>query len=191
MPMKTAVGVGLYDAGDDADDAAGHVDQRAAGAAGVHRGVELDHVRAGRCRSLRRRSCGPVALTTPAGEAAFEAKRRADGHDLIAGAHAAAKGRRRDALRQALDVEDGEVALRLFDVDGRPVQGAVGEANGDFGLAGDDVVGGEDVAELVDDDAGAETTRSCGRSRPGAPEDSDDGRLNEGVDLRLDAAGSG
>ena len=79
MPTKKAWSAGLASAGDDADDLARRVEQRAAGVAGVDRRVELDEARRASPPS-RRRTVRSSAETTPAvtscGQAERVARRR-------------------------------------------------------------------------------------------------------------------
>ena len=119
------------DAGDrgvDADDAAVAVDQRAAGVAGVERGVGLDDVvddprrlaRAGRQRAAER---GHDA----GGDRAGEAVRVADRHDELADAQrggVAELGRR---VRLAVGAQHGEVGERVGPHHARLDLAAVGE----------------------------------------------------------------
>ena len=98
MPMKTRSLGRVDDAADDADDAAVEVDQRAAGVAGVHRRVELDHVLQHLAGLLDDEAAAEGADDAGA-DAAFEAEGRADRHHLVALAHAAGEHRRLDAVR--------------------------------------------------------------------------------------------
>ena len=120
----------------DADDAALGVEQRAAGVAGVDRGVGLDH--AGDREAVGRLDVAVERGDDAAGDGALEAERAADGDRRLAGVEVAGVGER-ERLDAALD-------LALVDVEQREVGGGIGaddlgvdrlavlgEADGDLG----------------------------------------------------------
>ena len=140
----------------DADHVAAPVQQRPARVAVVDRRVGLDDV----VDRVAVR-CGDRALDRaddPGGNRAVETERVADRDDGVAHLRrvGVAERERRQRARARVDLEDGEVARRIGADDGRLHARAVREADPDLPGALDDVVVRDDVAGLVDDEAGAE-----------------------------------
>ena len=146
------------DRGVDADDFAARVQQRTAGVAGIDRRVGLQHVGEalfGDRERARRRADHADA------HGVREAERIADRHHPVARLH----------LRRVAELHFDQVALRLVDqLDQRAVGQRIAaddlglvvdvvffaeEVDFDLGRAFDDVIVGEDVAVLADDEAGA------------------------------------
>ena len=152
---------------------AARVDQGAAAVAGVDRRGGLDRV--GHDGSPCGLACWPnwvllgrLALglggdravegaDDAGGDGAGQAERVADGHDRVADGDlvGVADRDRGEVARGVLDRDDGQVGRGVGAADLGVVGAAVGEGHGELLGAGDDVVVGEHVARLVDDDAGA------------------------------------
>src|SRR5215469_2041727 len=125
------------DRDDNADDQASFVEQRAAGASGVDRRVELDEPGVGAVGGLR----GPVEAGDHAGgHAVGQAERVPDRDRPRPDVGTAAEGRRYDDLRQRCRGEHRDVRLGIGGDDGRRRGGAVEERDLDPGGAGDDMV---------------------------------------------------
>ena len=153
---EEALLAGVGEGGDDADDLAGPVEQRAAGVAGVHRGVELDEpARASgrcRCRSVRSSADTTPAVSEsrrPSGLPDRRTRRRPPGAPPPSTAGTTTSGRRSGA-RTAMSLS----GCRLTTLRGRPVPSA--NRTSIRLAAGDDVQGREDLAPGVDDHTGAE-----------------------------------
>jgi hypothetical protein len=96
----------------------------------------------------------------------------ADREGLVTDPHAAAHHRRNDHARAGVGHEHGDVLVRLRGHHEGVGLGPVGERDPDGRGIGDDVVGGEDHAVVVDDDPGAQGVHRIGigrRSGPGGP----------------------
>ena len=146
---------GREDRGVDADHLAVEVERRTTGVAAVHRRVDLDEVviRTGA-------DIAAAGRHDARGHGAAEAERVADGDNPVADA---------DLVLGELDV--GELAVRVVDLEQREVGllvdaddlglvlGVVVEDDGDRLALVDDVVVGDDVAVLGDDEARAEAGR--------------------------------
>jgi len=155
-------------AGVDADDFGGHIDEGPAGVAGVDGGIHLDPVSevAGfvLVDALTFGVEGSVDVGDDAeGEGSGEAEGGSDGHDILAWeegvAVAEGSGVEGDIFGfEGVDVhlEDGEVGPVVVADEASGEAFAIGEGDVYFGSASGDVVVGEDMALVVDDDAGAD-----------------------------------
>ena len=122
----------------------------------VDRGVGLDDVVD---RELVGRGDQPLQRADDAGgRRAVEAERIADRDDRVADPHVVgvAERQRGEGARARVDPEDGEVRRRIGADELGLDRVAVREADADRVGAFDDVVVRDDVAGLVDDEAGAE-----------------------------------
>ena len=140
-------------AGDDADDLAVPVEQRAAGVAGVDGRVELDQALEGLAgadadRPVERRD-------DAAAQGLGQAEGVAEREDLVADLGAPAEDGGHDDLRESLRRKDGGVARSLLVLDVGAGLRAVGEPDADRVGTVDDVQGGQDGALGADDDPGA------------------------------------
>ena len=135
------------DRGVDADDLAGHVQQRAAGVAGVDRGVGLDHVGEGDAVLLVERAAGGRHDAGRHRRAAGQVEGVADGDELVAdlrGSELEPSGSGVRPVRSTLST--ARSLLRVGGDDLGLDRRAVVEVDGDVGGAVDDVVVGDDVA---------------------------------------------
>ena len=138
----------------DADDVAAGVDEGSAGVAGVDGRVDLDQVLV-RLLGVDLHVAGEAA-DDAAGDGVLVAEGVADGEDVLAeeevGGGADGHGRQRAA---GLDLDDRQVLAAVEGDDAGGVGGAVEEGHAEGVHVQHDVVVGDDVAPLVDDDAGA------------------------------------
>ncbi len=159
-PLKVPA-AGGGDRGVDADDLAAQVDQRAAGVAGVDGRVGLHGVDVGGVVGRLPRRDRPVERADDAGgHRGAQPERRADGdHALPDPEPAGGAERGRAEAGRVGRVEHGQVVDRAASDDGRVVAVAllVDDLDGAvvLGGVGDHVVVGDDVALLVEDEAGA------------------------------------
>src|SRR5581483_5160002 len=138
----------------DPDHAAGDVDQRAAGIAGVDRGARLDHVRKRDAAAFR---LGAVERADDSlGDARGEAEGIADRHHDVTDLELRRVGERRRPQLAAVHLDDGEIVLRERADELRRQLLAGRRGDGEAREAADDVVVGDDVAVRVEDDARAE-----------------------------------
>ena len=154
-PTPALAAAGRGDHGVDADDLAMGVEQRAAGVAGIDGGVGLDGL-------VNIGAVGLLHLADGADDAARhgsveDAERIADGEHLLADLEAGAVAQGHGLKVGRLDLNDGEVVRLVSSDDGGRVVLLVLEDDLEFTRAVDDVVVGEDVAFLVNDEAGART----------------------------------
>ena len=140
----------------DADHAALRVEQGAAGVALVQRGVGLDDV----VDRVRVRSLDDALerADDPGGDRALEAEGVADRDDRVADADGVrvAEHERRQGARVRVDLQHRDIGGRVDADDPRPLALVVREADVDRARALDHVVVRDDVAGLVDHEAGAE-----------------------------------
>jgi hypothetical protein len=169
------------DGGVDADDLAVRVDQRPARVAGVDGRVGLDGVDdRGLARLLaaaeRRlllvalQSDGPVEGADDAGtHRAVEPERAADGEDGVADVQVVGVAERGGGeAADPVGLDDGQVGGRVTADDGGVGRRAVGEGHGQVAAVGrgrDDVVVGEDLTVLADDDARTAAAELVGPER--------------------------
>ena len=146
------------DGGVDADEAALDVHERAAGVAGVDGGVGLDEV----LIVLDAEVAAARGADDAGGDGLADAEGVADGQHDVADLHLVAVGHRDDRQVLGVNLDDGDVGLRVAANDLGGELAAI--LQGDFHLVGviHDVVVGEDVAVLGDDDARAEAVLARG-----------------------------
>ena len=154
--------------GGDADDLAGGIDQRAAGVAGVERGIGLDDRRDRPAVAGAQRAA--EAADDAGGDGRLEAERVADCEHELADAEVGAASEGRVVEAVAGKAEHGEVGGRVVADHNRRDLAAVGERRGQGVGAGDDVAVGERVA--VGGEHDARTT--AGGARAAARGDVDD-----------------
>src|SRR5262249_38187637 len=137
--------------GVDADRLALAVDERATAVTGVDRGIGLDEVVV---RPLTDHATGRA--DDARGDGLLQTERVADGHNGLADLKLCRVAERdqRQALR--VDLQKGEVGLRVTAEYLRGHLATVGERHLDLGRTVDDMIVGHDVTVGVDDEAGAE-----------------------------------
>ena len=138
------------DGGIDADHLALEVDERAAGVAGIDRGVGLDEVLVGGDAHVG----APGGADDPHRHRLVQPEGVADGDGPLAdpeGVRIAQAGHAE--LVVGLEADEGEVGFRVGPEDLAPVFSLVGEPHRDLVGALDHVEVGEDESPLVDDDA--------------------------------------
>jgi len=188
--LGAAVGVG-GDEGGDADDLAARVEERAAGVAGVDGGVGLDGV-----FDLVAGGHGDGADSgdNAAGHGPAEAEGVADGIDALADDEVGGVGEDGGLeVGNIVDLEEGEVVVAVDVDDGGFVLAAVGEGDLDGLGVVDDVIVGEDVALLVEDEAaslpllgdGTEEEVAAGEGGAGDVDDGGQGAFVDGDVLLL------
>ncbi len=143
----------------DADEAAVHVDERAAELPGLIAASVWMNTRASRHRRRGRPRCGR-GPDDAARHRLADVERVADGEHEIADLERIAirKLKEREAAAGAFEPQDGEVGLLVLHDDGGIELALVGERDLDLGLAArpDDVGVGDDDAVRMDDHAGAQ-----------------------------------
>ena len=143
------------DGGVDADEPAAGVDERAAGVARVDGGVGLDEILV--AGDLVEDADAPAGGGDDAhGDGLADAERVADGEDHVAHAELVAVGQGDGGQVLGLDLDDGDVGLRIGADDLGGELAVVVEQHLQLVRPLDDVVVGDDVAVGGDDDAGAE-----------------------------------
>src|SRR5690606_6798520 len=148
-PEPDGAAGGANHRGIDADDAAAGVEERAAGVAGVDRGVGLDElVKAGAPGAAVRG--GDHA----AGDGAFEPGRVADRDRGLADLEAVGVAEGSDGEPAGVDAEHGDVDGRVHAEHGGLEAATVGEGDADRAIVPDDVGVREDDAVRPHDDAG-------------------------------------
>ena len=134
---------------------AGHVDQRAAGVAGIDRGVGLDEELIVGDADLRARHRRDDAV----GHGLADAERIADRQHHVADLQIvgiAEVDHREALLAVVLDAQHREIGARVLEHDIDRELALVGERDLHLVGAVDDVIVGDDQAGRIDDDAGAE-----------------------------------
>ena len=137
----------------DADDFALGVEQRAAGVAGVDGGIGLDGVFDG--HAAFGAAHGTDGADDAGGHGAAETEGIADGVDLLTDLEIARAGEDGGDEVRRVDLEKGEVVQAIFADDLSLVAMLVVGLDLDVSRVGDDVVVGEDVALLIENEAGA------------------------------------
>ncbi len=162
------------DRGVDADQAAGKIDQRAAGIAGIDRGVGLDEELVVGDPDLGAGHRRHDAV----GDGLADAERIADGEHHVADLQRVgiAEIGRGEALAAVLDAQHGEIGARILEDEIGVEFALVGESDLDLVRILDDVIVGDDEAGGVDDDAGAQRAldllaRAAGAAAKEAAED--------------------
>ncbi len=160
-----AHGLGI-DSGVHADDLAGHVDERAAGVAGVDGGIGLDEALELRLRDAVGAGFIDAAVfggDDAGGDRLRQRERAADGENPVANLSAVGVAELDGGKRLlGVDLDDGDIGV-LIDPDYggwtawiAGVIGIAGELDVDLVGLIDDVIVGDDVAAGIDDEAGAE-----------------------------------
>jgi hypothetical protein len=139
--------------GVDADQTTVHVDQSAAGIAGIDRGIGLDEGAEIRHADAVAGKCGNNA----AGHGLTDAEGVADGQNDVAHFNQVCVAKFDDRKRPiAFDLQDREVEALILEQDTALKLAPVGKRHTNIIGAFDDVVVGHDDAVLLNDDAGAE-----------------------------------